>query len=171
MSSQLNVNIVRILALALPLFLFGCKNAEVASEGGPNFQCLMMAFTSIKVKLISDSPLPNNLAIALNPGDIDADECVNSGLPDSSIRASADRKEIDAEFVLNYLPVDYAFYFQSGVPQSSLLNLDIYSRPSCTDTPVQFYEVQNAQITWESNDPSGSSCVAAYSATTEIPIQ
>lgn len=163
----------KLFIISTLFLMIGCKGIGLNDDSGVGevFCTLVGSRTVIRVHVTSSTPLPSNVAASLNGNDIDADECVNNGLPFSSVRVSDDRTEADITFFLHENPDDYELYFPvtATEPQLNLMSLGFYGRTTCGDTPSEFDKILDTQIFWEPVYANGENCgITSYAADAQV---
>ncbi len=164
---------LKLLIFASVLALMGCKDVVPIEKVGK--ACTLMASsTEIRVQFTSVTPLPSNLALSLNGGVIDADECNEFNHFSSSVQVSTYRSEATVIFQLNGNQDAFDFYFPNGSvePDSNIVNLKLFTRASCTDAPVQFEELNGLEANWEPVYVNGKDCgVSSYLGILSVSLQ
>ena len=130
-----------ILFVGLSL-LIGCVPEDIAKVVCPK----VAGFNTVTVKVTSTNPLPEDLGIVLNSGDLAVYESCSSN---TNSVLMLDDARTTARAVI-YLPINDATYFpnQAKEPQEDYVNVTLVRKTSCAENADEVHFKENVVITW-----------------------
>ncbi len=161
-----------ILILIFVLFgLTSCKLPPLGFDGGPMCPA-MIRLPQIEVQISSSNPLPANVSFVLNGSSVVADECrseEDEGL--SWVQLNSMRTEGEVHLQIYDDPKVAEDFFPSGIrqhPAVDIMNIEIYSRQSCAETPIKVVEIKDVHLRWRLE---GTECESVYNAESSIQLE
>ncbi|GEM_PF-4941788 len=137
--------------LVFVIFASSCVPEIIDSETGQLIKCPMVSVgNTLTLKISSEAPLPNDLAISLNSENSIAYE---SCAAPSRVSLSADRREAVVLFNLTGEDEDYYFSNDGSFPLEEYGDFRVYRLEGCGGSKTLLEERFNVAITWlrESN--------------------